>query len=275
MMNKSGIEWCDFTWNPITGCRHRCPYCYAARQAQRFCGDVRLNKTSGQIRELDNGLWELEKPFRGVNGKVLPLPVGFEPTMHRYRLDMPRQKKKSAIIFVGAMADIFGEWVPDEWIQDVIKECAAAPWHEYIFLTKNPERYADIIEYIEGEDSPLTDDGLVARFGATVTSREQLYEAYESAATWLSIEPIHEDISGAFEECSVIFPAPYCAETPRWNWIVIGAETGNRKGKVIPKREWIDEIASICKEQGVPLLMKNSLSGIMGSDFMQERPLGI
>ena len=28
MMNKSLIEWCDFTWNPVTGCQHGCPYCY-------------------------------------------------------------------------------------------------------------------------------------------------------------------------------------------------------------------------------------------------------
>lgn len=28
-MNKTGIEWTDFTWNPVTGCLHDCPYCYA------------------------------------------------------------------------------------------------------------------------------------------------------------------------------------------------------------------------------------------------------
>ena len=32
-MNKSGIEWCDHTWNPITGCRHYCSYCYATKMA--------------------------------------------------------------------------------------------------------------------------------------------------------------------------------------------------------------------------------------------------
>ena len=42
-MNRSKIEWCDHTWNPITGCRHDCQYCYARRMASRFAGDVRLN----------------------------------------------------------------------------------------------------------------------------------------------------------------------------------------------------------------------------------------
>ena len=42
-MNRSKIEWCDHTWNPITGCRHNCPYCYARRMVARFAGDVRLN----------------------------------------------------------------------------------------------------------------------------------------------------------------------------------------------------------------------------------------
>lgn len=35
-MNKTKIEWCDFSWNPITGCLHGCPYCYARRIAIRF-----------------------------------------------------------------------------------------------------------------------------------------------------------------------------------------------------------------------------------------------
>ena len=40
MMNKSLIEWCDFTWNPVTGCQHGCLYCYAAKQANRFSGNM-------------------------------------------------------------------------------------------------------------------------------------------------------------------------------------------------------------------------------------------
>jgi protein gp37 len=54
---------------------------------------------------------------------------------------MPAQKKKPANISVCSMADLFEEWVPDEWIKEVLAACAAAPWHNYMFLTKNPERY--------------------------------------------------------------------------------------------------------------------------------------
>lgn len=27
-MNKTKIEWCDYTWNPVTGCKRGCKYCY-------------------------------------------------------------------------------------------------------------------------------------------------------------------------------------------------------------------------------------------------------
>ena len=43
-MNKSKIEWCDHTWNPVTGCRNGCSYCYANTMVKRFSGDARLNK---------------------------------------------------------------------------------------------------------------------------------------------------------------------------------------------------------------------------------------
>lgn len=37
-MDKTKIEWCDSTWNPVTGCYHKCPYCYARGIANRFSG---------------------------------------------------------------------------------------------------------------------------------------------------------------------------------------------------------------------------------------------
>lgn len=78
-MNKSLIEWCDFTWNPVTGCQHGCLYCYAAKQANRFSGNVLINKTSEQLRKEwdERGTrWVLEndnvfKPFiEGDAGKT-------------------------------------------------------------------------------------------------------------------------------------------------------------------------------------------------------------
>ena len=77
MMNKSLIEWCDFTWNPVTGCQHGCLYCYAAKQANRFSGNVLINKTSEQLRKEwdERGTrWVLEKPFKNEIGKVTPFP---------------------------------------------------------------------------------------------------------------------------------------------------------------------------------------------------------
>ena len=72
MMNKSLIEWCDFTWNPVTGCQHGCLYCYAAKQANRFSGNVLINKTSEQLRkewdERGTGGYICGKHGRSVRG---------------------------------------------------------------------------------------------------------------------------------------------------------------------------------------------------------------
>ena len=38
MGKKTKIDWCDSTWNPVTGCLHECEYCYALRIAEQFGG---------------------------------------------------------------------------------------------------------------------------------------------------------------------------------------------------------------------------------------------
>lgn len=35
-MNNTKIDWATRSWNPVTGCLHGCPYCYARKIAERF-----------------------------------------------------------------------------------------------------------------------------------------------------------------------------------------------------------------------------------------------
>lgn len=91
-MKKTKIDWCDSTWNPVTGCYHECPYCYARRTANRFSGH-------GE-RWNDNKIHVLnERVYAEEAEKAEPYPYGFVPTIHRYRLN-EYEKKKGRTIFV-------------------------------------------------------------------------------------------------------------------------------------------------------------------------------
>lgn len=264
MMNKSLIEWTDFTWNPVTGCRHKCEYCYARRQAQRFCGDIRLNKGSSQLQNVGNGLWILEEPFKNNQGKVIPLPVGFEPTLHRYRLSMPAQKKKPANIFVCSMADLFGEWVPDEWIREVLAACAAAPWHNYMFLTKNPERYKHLMDVLPEEYGT---GNLEFWWGVSATDRGWMNMASEImeeagsgvAKMFVSVEPLLDDLAPEIN-------------TDVFKWVIAGAQSGPGAKQNKPKREWIQNLVDKCRRTKTPLFMKDSLLEIWEDPLIQEYP---
>jgi protein gp37 len=105
-VNRTKIEWCDYTWNPITGCLHACPYCYARWLYARF----------------------------GWN---------FTPAFHPERLDKPARVRKPSRIFVGSVSDVFGAWVPSSWIEQVFDTVEKCPQHTFMFLTKNPERCQD------------------------------------------------------------------------------------------------------------------------------------
>lgn len=262
LMNISKERWVDFTWNPITGCQDNCDYCYGARQAQRFSGDTRLNKASDQlIQDLDN-LYILEKPFKNIStGKVTPHPVGFEPTMHRYRLPMIAQKKKPAKILVCSMGDLFGPWISDERIGEVFKATEETPWHTYFFITKYPARYID-----------LADKGILPRagknywYGTRINNPDDRYFWARGLKTYALVEPILEDFGRTLDPDRG--PAML-------NWIILGAETGNRKGKVNPKKEWIMNIVASTKIAGTPLFIKDSLAEIWQEELIQEWPEGL
>lgn len=265
-MNKSKIEWCDHTWNPITGCRHDCLYCYARRMTARFAGDIRLNKMAKKdyctVPAADGGdLYILDTPMMNETGNPLVYPFGFEPTLHRYRMDIPGKLKMGNNIFVGAMADVFGVWVPDEWIKEILDVCRAYPIHNYLFLTKNPNRYVELCL------KELLPECKNMWYGVTVTNSRQAYTAEATmqdmpheAGAFLSIEPILEDISHDLEITIANFT----------DWVIIGAETGRSKAKIIPKKEWIENIVKQCDEAQIPVFMKDSLIPIIGEENMRR-----
>lgn len=278
-MNKTKIEWCDSTWNPVTGCLHGCEYCYARKMANRFKGvgfvDIRkYNTVSTQRGEII----ELKEPIqkRTKKGNLIgdPYPFGFMPTLHRYLINKPQHWKKPRTIFVCSMADLFGEWVPDEWIEEVFAACEKAPQHRYLFLTKNPQRY------IELERRFMLPHRNNIWYGTTATNNEQFSKAVSSfgklsskTKTFLSIEPILENINAV----GVRTPKKgFCALAFIFNWVIIGAETGNSKNKIIPEKAWIDSICDAAHEAEISVFMKDSLIPIVGEENMwRQFPWGV
>lgn len=255
-MDKTKIDWCDSTWNPVTGCLHGCEYCYARGIAERFSGK-RVMKY-GERAEL------FEQTCTA--GKVEPYPFGFKPTLHRYRLN-DYIEKKGRNIFVCSMADLFGEWVPDSWIEEVFHACEKAPQHNYLFLTKNPDRYIELLLHDKLPEHKNMWYGMsITKKSDTHTAEAITQDLPSGANAFLSIEPIMEDV---LTENLKIVIANFC------DWVIIGAETGRRKDKVIPKRKWIESILTECRKYDTPLYMKSSLADIWGEPLIQEFPQGL
>ena len=251
-MDKTKIDWCDSTWNPVTGCLHDCPYCYARGISNRFGKNY---PDYSAYHNENPALHILDNPIDGT-----PYPFGFEPTFHYYRLGEYKDKKRPRNIFVCSMADLFGEWVPTDWIIDVFNACREAPQHNYLFLTKNPKRYAQL---------GYSEIGLPAYgnmwYGSTVTSPHTDIYWGKGVNTFLSIEPILEPFG---EIGSALKDSP-----PKW--VIIGAETGKRKNKVKPERKWVEDIVEQCRKTGIPVFMKSSLADIWGEPLIQELPEGL
>lgn len=246
-MERTKIDWCDSSWNPVTGCMHGCEYCYARGIAERF----------GR-KPLYPGIDTLDYPYM-LNGKKQPYPFGFNPTFHRYKLN-EYINKKGRNIFVCSMADLFGDWVPPMWRSEVFKACRRGPQHNYLFLTKNPGMYA-----VMDEQGELPADSNMW-FGTSVTTPDDPfpYNGKKKHNLFLSIEPLLADFGvGSGEALKDI------------GWVIIGAETGRRKGKVVPEKSWVDNIVKQCKALNIPVFMKESLRALYGDELLREFPQGL
>ncbi len=106
-MNRTKIEWTDYSWNPITGCTRNCDYCYAHKMAIRLKG---------------RGGYPLDDPFY--------------PTFHENRLNEPQSVKRNSMIFTCSMGDIFDPFIKDIWREKVYDVIKGSPGHTFQILTK-------------------------------------------------------------------------------------------------------------------------------------------
>jgi len=214
-MNKTKIDYVEYSWNPVWGCKNNCPYCYARATAQRF----------GESFE----------------------PHWKEKNFNR---SMPRAP---STIFVNSMSDI-AFWEND-WVDRVFWRIWENPQHTFYLLTKDPECYSRL-DLLAPEN---------CWFGVTITTQEMMEDLANLIAetTWhekrnlfLSIEPILEEI--------------YFCVLP--DWVIVGAESGNRKEKVIPRLAWIEKLAIESRGNNIPIWLKENLREIWPRKLIQEKP---
>ena len=139
---------------------------------------------------------------------------------HKNRVVEPRKVKKPSIIFVGSNTDL--EYWTNEQNGVVVLTCDLCHWHTFMFLSKEPRSY-DGVNWPENSMQ-----GLTVEMSGNKVLKDKMFEMVKLSHPYLSIEPI---AGGLWYEI------PKQIEL-----VIVGAETGNRKGKIIPQKEWINSI---------------------------------
>jgi protein gp37 len=214
-----GIDWSRWSWNPVTGCLFACPYCYAEKIA---------------------------------NNSLYGFANGFKVTYYPDRLSYPgrhripvKRKNEPGInnVFTCSMADLFGDWIPDEWIKSIMDVVEKHQQYNFIFLTKNPKRYLDI-------DFPAN-----AWLGATADTQKRFdvalsvfKELRNDNIKFVSCEPLLEHIGYSQEQVGVL------------DWLIVGGLKNSENTNKQPKREWVETLIDFAKESMSMLYFKTNLT---------------
>jgi protein gp37 len=216
MSDHSSIEWTDATWNPVRGCTKisaGCAHCYAETFAERF---------------------------RGVPGH--PYESGFDVRLVPDKLTQPLQWRRSRMVFVNSMSDLFHEAVPDEYIGKVVQVMRLASWHTYQVLTKRSLRMKTLLrsklKFAAAEPHIW--------WGVSVENKKQGLPRIEHLRTapatvrFLSVEPLLESL-GKFDLSGI-------------HWVIVGGESG--PGARPMRESWVLEIRDQCRQAEVPFFFK-------------------
>jgi protein gp37 len=211
MATDSNIEWTEFTWNPVTGCvkvSQGCKNCYAERMAKRL-------KAMGSSRYAD----------------------GFAPTMHWDLIDAPKRWKKSRLVFVNSMSDLFQDEVPDDFIQRVFDTMAACPQHKFQILTKRSERLRDMAVRLPWPRNVWMG---VSVEDSRVLDRVEHLISVPAAVRFLSCEPL----LGPLDSLPL----------QQVDWVIVGGESGPKAREIRPA--WVRSIRQQCRKHSVPFFFK-------------------
>ena len=156
-MNKTKIEWTDYTWNPISGCpKPHCWYCYAKNMYRRF-------------------------PALG-NPKFVPK---FFPN----RLNGLDKLKKPSKIFVGSCADIFATETKKNWRDKVIEQIKLHPKHIYQLLTKRPQNISKRFNF--GDNVWI---GTTINYANELWRADEIRQVENCGVRFISFEPLLGEI---------------------------------------------------------------------------------
>ena len=221
-MGRTKIDWCDRTANPVIGCGHGCPFCYARKCNERFHWIDDFSKPKWFPKELKH---------LGTN--------------------------KPTSFFMDSLSDI-AYW-PTVGIFALTQITSGWSRNAYIFLTKD-------ISSIDRFKRSAFDTASLKNlyFGYSCGSEDLIRKALTQPSQrlgFLSVEPILDDLTG--------FSALLDYDEPEF--VIIGAETGSRKGKVKCDPQWVRNVVDACDKRFIHVFMKDSLKKVMGTEFRRDK----
>jgi protein gp37 len=163
----------------------------------------------------------------------------FRPHFHPEELDRIKCNQKPKRIFSDSLWDWNCEGITREWIEAILAKMKECPQHTFQILSKRPARYSRF------SYPPNVWLGTSISTNADKARVTELCRASPGNLRFVSVEPLHEELNIRFSRSI--------------DWIILGAETGSRKGKIVPERKWVQQIIVNARKNKTPIFIKDNV----------------
>ena len=261
----TGIQWCDSTVNPVSGC-DGCELWQSGKGGPCYAGNLQTWRLSKSLPHLYSSNFS---EVRTIAGRMAEA-AKWGDLRGKGRPGKPWLDGRPRMIFVGDLGDVLSKGVPFEFLRDEVIDTARftpGSRHVWLVLTKRPARLAEFAGWLLLQGIHWPDNvwaGTSVTDQKTARTRIPALQEVPAAVRFVSAEPLRGPVD--LLDLGDDVAAFNVWERKEISWVVVGGESRQNRYEPTPFHlAWARTLRDQCRNSATPFFFKQQGARPVGS----------